>query len=639
MDIEIIEGVKRENMGNRISKYLKNIEIKKCIIPILVLFVILNTFMVYQNKICRLNEVPVYSGEETSLTNLSSNYDMEFNTSFKTIKGVKLYLNSNSDDETKVNVSLLDENKNVLAVKDVLVSKENTSEPVNVMFDSNVALAGEKNYIAIKSDSTDVAIEEIDHHAKLTLVTKELNNFQKLFKLIGILFVVMLIVIYLFKNLIFNSKYISIVFVGTIFITGLTYSLLIPIGNAPDEASHMNTAYYYSNEILHIDNSKGIQMRKCDTETFKNNGVSYSEMTTYISRFTEKCGDTTLVQTDRQPLNVKRYAFTYIPQALGISVGRILRLNTVLTFYLAKLFNLISYFLLVLLAFKITNKNHLLLYFVASLPMTLQQAGAIAYDSMTLGLSLCVTAIIFELFEGNVISKKKTVLYVVLCLLLLLCKQCAYIAVALLPLMLMLINWLKTKYVFDKDRILNLILKVIPIVILIYFMTCLVLGRKFNTSSPLYFALNPMQLLKKVDLSLDKWGVYYFRTLFTGGFGTDELQASQFMNMFYFAFFVYLIFAGRKSELKTLFQRICIWCVCLITTYGLLYVFQNQTPLEWGYIWGIQGRYFAPVLVLFMYSLSEKGSFDQNEKMSLINLNMFLNTCMLFELFFLRTML
>ena len=51
MDIEIIEGVKRENMGNRISKYLKNIEIKKCIIPILVLFVILNTFMVYQNKI------------------------------------------------------------------------------------------------------------------------------------------------------------------------------------------------------------------------------------------------------------------------------------------------------------------------------------------------------------------------------------------------------------------------------------------------------------------------------------------------------------------------------------------------------------------------------------------------------------
>lgn len=639
MDIEIIEGVKRENMGNRISKYLKNIEIKKCIIPILVLFVILNTFMVYQNKICRLNEVPVYSGEETSLTNLSSNYDMEFNTSFKTIKGVKLYLNSNSDDETKVNVSLLDENKNVLAVKDVLVSKENTSEPVNVMFDSNVALAGEKNYIAIKSDSTDVVIEEIDHHAKLTLVTKELNNFQKLFKLIGILFVVMLIVIYLFKNLIFNSKYISIVFVGTIFITGLTYSLLIPIGNAPDEASHMNTAYYYSNEILHIDNSKGIQMRKCDTETFKNNGVSYSEMTTYISRFTEKCGDTTLVQTDRQPLNVKRYAFTYIPQALGISVGRILRLNTVLTFYLAKLFNLILYCLLVLLAFKLTNKNHLLMYFVASLPMTLQQAGAIAYDSMTLGLSLCVTAIIFELFEGNVISKKKTVLYVVLCLLLLLCKQCAYIAVALLPLMLMLINWLKTKYVFDKDRILNLILKVIPIVILIYFMTCLVLGRKFNTSSPLYFALNPMQLLKKVDLSLDKWGVYYFRTLFTDGFGTDELQASQFMNMFYFAFFVYLIFAGRKSELKTLFQRICIWCVCLITTYGLLYVFQNQTPLEWGYIWGIQGRYFAPVLVLFMYSLSEKGSFDQNEKMSLINLNMFLNTCMLFELFFLRTML
>lgn len=346
-----------------------------------------------------------------------------------------------------------------------------------------------------------------------------------------------------------------------------------------------------------------------------------------------------MVQTDRQPLNVKRYAFTYIPQALGISVGRILHLNTILTFYLAKLFNLISYSLLVLLAFKITNENHLLLYFVASLPMTLQQAGSISYDSMTFGLALCATAIVFELFEGKVVGKKKGILYTVICILLLLCKQCAYIAVALLPLVLILLNWLKTKYIFDKDKIKNLLLKVIPIVILIYFITCLVLGKKFNTTSPLYFALNPIELLRKVDLSLDNWGIYYFRTLFTGGFGTDEIQASQLMNMFYFAFFVYLIFAGRKSESKTLFHRICIWCVCLITAYGLLYVFQNQTPLEWGYIWGIQGRYFTPVLVLFMYSLSTKGSFDQNEKISLINLNMFLNTCMLFELFFLRTML
>ena len=146
-------------------------------------------------------------------------------------------MNYNSDNETKVNVSLLDENKNVLAVKDVLISKEKTAEPVSIMFDSNVALSGEKNYIEIKSDSTDVTIEEVENQAKLTLITKELNNFQKLFNLIGILFVILLIVIYLFKNLIFNSKYISIIFVGTIFISGLTYSLLIPIGNSPDGAN------------------------------------------------------------------------------------------------------------------------------------------------------------------------------------------------------------------------------------------------------------------------------------------------------------------------------------------------------------------------------------------------------------------
>ena len=109
-----------------------------------------------------------------------------------------MYLKKISYNETKVYVSLLDENKNVLAVKDVLISKEKTAEPVSIMIDSNDALPGEKNYIEIKSDSTDVAIEEVENHAKLTLITKELNNFQKLFNLIGILFVILLIIIYLF---------------------------------------------------------------------------------------------------------------------------------------------------------------------------------------------------------------------------------------------------------------------------------------------------------------------------------------------------------------------------------------------------------------------------------------------------------
>lgn len=626
-------------MGNRISKYIKNIDIKKCITTILVLFVILNTFMVYQNKVCRLNEIAINIGENTTERVLNNDYEMEFSTDLKTIRGFKLFLNTKSDEEQKINVSLLDENKNVIASKEVSVSNADSEDGITFLFDADANVNSKKNYLQISVSNSNVTIEEVNDKAKLDVITQDQNNYQKFFMAIGCLFLVILVVMYLFRNLLFKSKYISIILVGTIFLFGFTYSMLIPIGNSPDEALHMNTAYYYSNEILRVDNSKGIQMRQCDTEQFKNNGVSYYEMTTYLSRFKEKCGDTTLVQTDRQPLNVKRYAFSYIPQALGISLGRVLHLNTVLTYYLAKLFNLITYCLLALLAFSITKKNRLILYFVASLPMTLQQAGSISYDSMTFGLALCATAIVFELFEGKVVGKKKGILYTVICILLLLCKQCAYIALALLPFMLMFINWFKTKHTLDKKKFYSLLIKAIPVLIVIYLLLCLVLGRKFDTTSPLYFGLNPIQLLKKVDLSLDNWGVYYFRTLFTGGFGTDEIQASQLMNMFYFGLFIYLIFGGKKSDSKTLFQRICIWGVCLVTTYGLLYVFQNQTPLEWNYIWGIQGRYFTPVLTLFMYSLSVKGCFDESETVSLYNLNMFLSVCMIFELFFLRTLL
>ena len=113
-------------MGNRISKYIKNIDIKKCITTILVLFVILNTFMVYQNKVCRLNEIAINIGENTTERVLNNDYEMEFSTDLKTIRSFKLFLNSKSDEEQKINVSLLDENKNVIASKEV--SKSNPLE-------------------------------------------------------------------------------------------------------------------------------------------------------------------------------------------------------------------------------------------------------------------------------------------------------------------------------------------------------------------------------------------------------------------------------------------------------------------------------------------------------------------------------
>jgi len=87
----------------------------------------------------------------------------------------------------------------------------------------------------------------------------------------------------------------------------------------------------------------------------------------------------------------------YIPQALGISLARLLRLNSIMLVYLGRLCNLLFFVGMTFLAMKRLPFGKEVLFGVALLPMTLHLSASFSYDVMILGCMFYLTAVCLDL--------------------------------------------------------------------------------------------------------------------------------------------------------------------------------------------------------------------------------------------------
>lgn len=179
---------------------------------------------------------------------------------------------------------------------------------------------------------------------------------------------------------------------------GLIMLLLIPIGCVPDENVHFYRAYEISEGYLISDvNEQGIAGRYLPSDTTalfdsSDGSVSYSELFSKISLHT--ADDLTFVQFP----NAALYSFiSYLPQAIGIAVARLLHLPTLLIAYFGRLANF-AFFLwgLSFSLAKIPNKKYSLLL-ICMIPIMLQQAVSLSADTMTITLTMIFVSSLFEL--------------------------------------------------------------------------------------------------------------------------------------------------------------------------------------------------------------------------------------------------
>ncbi len=214
------------------------------------------------------------------------------------------------------------------------------------------------------------------------IYTKRLVDFPK----IGVaLFVVLAFFIFLLpkKN------------VGTflaMLIGGLSFAFITPVLNTPDEQVHLSRTIHIVEGNVNMGN-KNIHITEDYFDVYKN----FKKPFTKSSLFEE--GQTTKQvkfgkETDYRATN-SYWFIGYIPQALGFGIGKFLNLSVGVSYYLGRIFNVIAYCILALIAIKLSGKAKQLMTMVAMFPMNLVLAASYNQDSVALGLTYIIIGLFF----------------------------------------------------------------------------------------------------------------------------------------------------------------------------------------------------------------------------------------------------
>jgi len=238
-----------------------------------------------------------------------------------------------------------------------------------------------------------------------------------------------------------------------VLVFGFLNNVITVPGLVPDEPAHIQTAYRYANVMLGKDfiaeaeegmelqpRNKPIQLRKADLPIL---GLSYfhgpsqgayqlvrdgfewfcsQEDTVMVSNLQARCADSGFIG--------------YLFPALGIALGRILRLGMYPSLYLGRLMNLVFYAFCIYWTIRLAPFKKWLFALLSLTPMAMQFVCSFSYDTPLLGLSFLTIAWLFKLvYQADSLTWRDWMLTLVLAFLLIPCKFsiCPFIPLLVIP--------------------------------------------------------------------------------------------------------------------------------------------------------------------------------------------------------------
>ena len=409
---------------------------------------------------------------------------------------------------------------------------------------------------------------------------------------------------------------------------GCSYMLLITPLSVPDENYHYNSSYLVSNYLLFKNDKHEATKKHVNYDGF----MVHDNVSSAYGRFTDGVFLTQkdLEETDRIE---ERYSLDYpiqhVPQAIGVSIARLCRLNFVGVFYLGRLFNLLFYLLCTYFAVKCIPYFKGALFVIGLLPMSMQQAASLSSDSFINGLSFLIIAITCKLIMTEKQIDYKEKIAIITCIILLSPVKVIYY---LLAAMLFIIP--AERYHNTKERIIFILTAIGSgiIAILLTRLNALAIMTQQHTSVDTWnneryysisdFIADPRSAVDIFLKSFDMNVISYFETMLGSELsGFTIILPSWIVFLLAISFLMNAIkqpndcyvFRGRDRAFIC-FIIICV--VVLVMTSMLL----GWTTIDYDYIVGVQGRYFIPIALLVVLALRN------NTICSTVNLNEYLLT-------------
>lgn len=205
------------------------------------------------------------------------------------------------------------------------------------------------------------------------------------------------------------------VFIIAAVLLGIISNAVFPPKAIPDEAVHINTAYHYSNLLLGKGSSESegtLYMRQGDAEIFK--ALKADPVKDTYWEISEQ-NDLFMSEEERQliPVDAKIVDTTftqYIFPSIGLTIARIFHIQTIPALYLGRFFNLACYIFFIYWAIRKTPVAKLTFFVAGLLPMAVHIAASFSYDASTIGISFLFIGWMLDLIYQKEPVKKADVI-------------------------------------------------------------------------------------------------------------------------------------------------------------------------------------------------------------------------------------
>lgn len=407
------------------------------------------------------------------------------------------------------------------------------------------------------------------------------------------------------------------VFLSLVF--GLVFVLITPPFQTPDEPVHFYRSYQVSTLNLMVDPTDaghgGVlpeSLTRTVTTTMAQPVVHFEPGAKYDIRKTYQA-----LAISEQPNQTRAYnlaatamypPLSYAPQAVGIALTRLFDLAPVAMMYAGRLTNLISWVVLMAVAIRIMPYRKWVMVFIGLLPMLLAQAASLSADVLAIALVALFASCIFRLQTEKYIEIKQMILLLILGIVMSLSKQGMFI---FLPLVLLLRNRQFAQK--THSRIAKIAIVIVPLIIMVLW---ILLNRDANVTESLTHGPSPAEQLRFIIHNPHSfinvlWNTHFFTwgdsvtTSLIGTFGwMDTPLAKVFVVAAYVLLFILLVGTrgirddavnmSRRDRLFLAFIAFAYWGMINVALY-LIY-----TPPEFKIVYGLQGRYFLPLLFVFI---------------------------------------
>ncbi len=435
-----------------------------------------------------------------------------------------------------------------------------------------------------------------------------------------VLFLIYAVFIYLFGVLVYMLFIVKKVpleqaFIPVVLSLGILYMFAIPLYTVPDEYTHIDTVYSISNQILGIeepDKFGYMYKRTCDLEPVMMTD-SKARITSYRRIYTslfEKADDTTLVECYSKSALSNASELYYLPAAVGLSVARMLNWGCFATLMFGRFCNLFVYVMLGYWALKKIPFMRNVLFVIASLPITLQEAASFSYDSM---LNAVVFVFLAECFycikKSNIIHKFDIITLFFLLMQLSYVKGGVYLPLCFLVVLIPYERCWKLRgklgyYTGVLLMIMTSFMKSNIASLINRFQATQSTSINGFTGGEMYtfgYLLNhPLETINLYANTLFVEGDEYIQGVLGGELGVFQLYMPWATVIFTLIVLLYFCIDQNnrivfRSKITTIWIGILTFASFMLVCLSMLVAF---TTTNYNYIEGVQGRYFVPILIL-----------------------------------------